>query len=273
MFAEVNGAGPAVLFLHGLGGSSYSWRETWPALAGQYSTYALDLPGFGPHGLPGQESAPLAENAWSVVGLAGAVRSFILSHGLTAPIVVGHSMGGAVALRLAELAIQAGSGFSIARMVLLAPAAFMPNGAAFAGVLAAMDGASRARAILQIAYANVGAISSKQVDAYAKGLTDAHMRVFSALALDLPSIVSPPPRFASITTETSRHLGNPGSYPASGYVATNRRSGERLVRRTTARGARRDPTMRPYSTRREAGRDQCGDCCLLALIGFCRIAP
>ena len=202
MFVEANGAGPAVLFLHGLGGSSYSWRETWPALAGRYSTYAVDLPGFGPRGLPGQESAPLAENAWSVVGLAGAVRSFILSHGLTAPIVVGHSMGGAVALRLAELAIQAGSGFSIAKMILLAPAAFTPNGAAFAGVLAAMDRTSRARAILQIAYANRAAISSKQVDAYAKGLTDAHLRVFSALALDLPRIVSPPPRFASITTET-----------------------------------------------------------------------
>jgi len=73
MFAEVNGVGSAVLFLHGLGGSSYSW----PALAGRYTTYVVDLPGFGPHGLPGQESAPLPEHAWNVVGLANAVQGFI----------------------------------------------------------------------------------------------------------------------------------------------------------------------------------------------------
>jgi pyruvate dehydrogenase E2 component (dihydrolipoamide acetyltransferase) len=202
MFAEVNGTGPPVLFLHGLGGSSYSWRETWPDLAGRYTTYAVDLPGFGPHGLPGQESAPLPENAWNVVGLADAVRGFILSRGLTAPIVIGHSMGGAVALRLAEAANNAGSGFGIARMVLLAPAAFPPNGSAFAGVFTATDAASRARAILQIAYANPGAISQKQVDAYATGLSVGHLPVFSALALDLPRIGSPPPRFAGIAAET-----------------------------------------------------------------------
>jgi pimeloyl-ACP methyl ester carboxylesterase len=87
-------------------------------------------------------------------------------------------------------------------MVLLAPLAFTPNSTAFAGALTAPDGASRARAILQAAYANVAAISPKQVDAYATGLSEGHMRVFSALALDLPHIASPPPQFASISSET-----------------------------------------------------------------------
>ena len=202
MFAEVNGVGPAVLFLHGFGGSSYSWRDTWPALAGRYTTYRVDLPGFGPRGLPGLESAPLSESAWNVVGLANAVRSFIQDHGLTEPIVIGHSMGGAVALRLAELANQAGSGFSIAKMILLAPVAFAPNRAAFAGAVTATDGPSRARAILHSAYANDAAVSQDQIDTYAIGLSDKHMRVFLALALDLPRIESPPPGFASIATET-----------------------------------------------------------------------
>ncbi len=47
-YAHENGAGKNVLLVHGLGGSTFSWRYTAPALAAEgYRVIAVDLPGFG----------------------------------------------------------------------------------------------------------------------------------------------------------------------------------------------------------------------------------
>lgn len=205
MFVDVTGNGPPVVLLHGLGGSSYSWRHvTGPAAGplGGRTRLALDLPGFGPHGLPGGASAPLPEAERDAAGLAAAVAAFIRQRGLVDPIVAGHSMGGSVALRLAELAAQPGAGFRIDRLILLAPVAFTPNGQAFTGALEAPDAKARARGILAAAYADPSAITQEQVDRYAAGLSTAHLPVFLAHALTLPRIEAPPPRFPAITAET-----------------------------------------------------------------------
>ena len=47
MHAEELGAGPPVVLVHGLGAYSISWKETALALSSKYSTYAVDLLGFG----------------------------------------------------------------------------------------------------------------------------------------------------------------------------------------------------------------------------------
>lgn len=47
MYITVQGAGRPAVLIHGLGASSFSWREFAPALATRYKTYLIDLLGFG----------------------------------------------------------------------------------------------------------------------------------------------------------------------------------------------------------------------------------
>jgi magnesium chelatase accessory protein len=82
------GEGPPILLLHGFGGAAWNYSELAPLLAGRRLVIP-DLPGHG-------GSPPLL--APSIAGFADAVAAL-----LDEPAgVFGHSMGGAVALRLAE---------------------------------------------------------------------------------------------------------------------------------------------------------------------------
>ncbi len=83
-----------VLLLHGFGGDLDNWLFNLQALAEQYTVYALDLPGHG------QSEKALADA--SLAGLAASVRSFMDAVGIDQAHLVGHSMGGAVALQLAR---------------------------------------------------------------------------------------------------------------------------------------------------------------------------
>jgi pimeloyl-ACP methyl ester carboxylesterase len=89
----VAGAGPDLLLVHGLGGSALNWVAVAPALAERYRVLVPDLPGHGrssPLPLPSGPSV-FADALAELVGLERA-----------APVpVVGHSLGGLVAVRLA----------------------------------------------------------------------------------------------------------------------------------------------------------------------------
>lgn len=47
VYYEVTGEGPAVVFIHGLSGSSRWWIYNVPVLARRYQVYNLDVVGFG----------------------------------------------------------------------------------------------------------------------------------------------------------------------------------------------------------------------------------
>ena len=80
--------GPPLLLLHGFGGAAWNFSELAPLLAGR-RLIIPDLPGHG-------GSSPLP--APSVAGFADVLTAIVEE-----PVdVVGHSMGGVVALRLAE---------------------------------------------------------------------------------------------------------------------------------------------------------------------------
>lgn len=79
--------------LHGAGGSAALWTQLQAASHGARPVYALDLPGHG-------RSDPL-DGAITIDAYAGAVRRFCDAAGLGRAVFVGHSMGGAIALRLA----------------------------------------------------------------------------------------------------------------------------------------------------------------------------
>ncbi len=89
------GSGPALIFLHGIGASSYSWSLLWPLLINKYRVFVLDLPGFG--------LSPVLEKKWSLDGISSLLKDFIHEQGLKNYVLIGSSMGGAIALRLAQL--------------------------------------------------------------------------------------------------------------------------------------------------------------------------
>jgi pimeloyl-ACP methyl ester carboxylesterase len=89
------GSGQPLVLVHGLGLSWRSWQPVLDALEGRHDVVAIDLPGFGDSPLPDRA-------ALSPARLADAVESEIDRLGLDSPAVVGNSLGGWVALELAQ---------------------------------------------------------------------------------------------------------------------------------------------------------------------------
>jgi 2-hydroxy-6-oxonona-2,4-dienedioate hydrolase len=86
------GTGPAVVLLHGLGESSADWAAVLARLSGSRAVYAPTLPGFQGHDGAGDVSAD---------GHASFVGRFLDAVGLQQAVLVGHSLGGLVALLFA----------------------------------------------------------------------------------------------------------------------------------------------------------------------------
>ncbi len=90
---EEMGSGSVLLLLHGLGGSSYAWRQVAPRLAQRHRVIALDMRGFGHSDKP-------FDLAYSPADQAAVVRAFIKLQNLSRITLIGHSYGGMIALLL-----------------------------------------------------------------------------------------------------------------------------------------------------------------------------
>ena len=91
------GAGePPVLLIHGFGGNLESWSDLQARLAEDRRVVAFDLPGHGDSDATGED--------WGIAALAGAARDLMDALAMDRAHVVGHSLGGAVAIMLAEAA-------------------------------------------------------------------------------------------------------------------------------------------------------------------------
>lgn len=102
--ADVNGlrarflfageAGPPVVLIHGLGASAEIWQFNIEALASRHRVFAPDLPGFGRTEKPEwMDYGPAAYSRF--------IREFLSAAGIGRAALVGHSLGGGVALRSA----------------------------------------------------------------------------------------------------------------------------------------------------------------------------
>ncbi|MEA2126042.1 MAG: hypothetical protein QOI80_2824 [Solirubrobacteraceae bacterium] len=87
------GSGPALVFVHGLGGSWQNWLENLPHFAATHRCIAMDLGGFG-------ESAPVDGDV-SIERFARSVRELLAALDIESAAVIGNSMGGFIALELA----------------------------------------------------------------------------------------------------------------------------------------------------------------------------
>ena len=94
------GRGTPVVFIHGFGASLYSWRHTLaPVVGAGYRVIAFDNRGFGFSDKPAPQEggAPLYTNA----AYARLVVALLDSLDLSSAVLVGHSMGGAIAAEVA----------------------------------------------------------------------------------------------------------------------------------------------------------------------------
>jgi len=109
----VGGEGPPLILVHGLGGAAANWTELVPLVAKRHRVLVPDLPGHG-----GSTALP------AVAGLepfADRVALVAEREGMLPAVVVGHSLGGMIVLRMAllrpedvsALVLAAGAGLSV----------------------------------------------------------------------------------------------------------------------------------------------------------------
>jgi pimeloyl-ACP methyl ester carboxylesterase len=91
---ETYGQGNPIIFLHGLGGTLYTWRHLVGPLAPHYQLILFDLKGAG-------RSPKPYDDKYSMFDQAELIYRFILQNNLHKVTLVGHSFGGGVALLLA----------------------------------------------------------------------------------------------------------------------------------------------------------------------------
>lgn len=90
---RVAGEGPPLLLIHGIGDSSATWRTVIPALARTHRVIAPDLLGHG------ASAKPRAD--YSVAAYANGMRDLLSVLGIDRVTLVGHSLGGGVAMQFA----------------------------------------------------------------------------------------------------------------------------------------------------------------------------
>jgi pimeloyl-ACP methyl ester carboxylesterase len=103
------GAGPSILFVHGLSGSWANWLEQLTPFAARNRLIAVDLPGFG--------HSPGRAGEISMEGYAELLDGLLAELGAGPATVVGNSMGGLIAAELAASHPE-----RVERLVLVSPA-------------------------------------------------------------------------------------------------------------------------------------------------------
>ncbi|HWW53081.1 MAG TPA: alpha/beta fold hydrolase [Acidimicrobiales bacterium] len=89
------GSGPVVVLIHGMAGSSATWRWVAPALAEHYTVVAPDLLGHGRSAKP--------RGDYSLGAYACGIRDLLVALGHERATIVGQSLGGGVAMQFAYL--------------------------------------------------------------------------------------------------------------------------------------------------------------------------
>jgi pimeloyl-ACP methyl ester carboxylesterase len=88
---RVAGSGPPVVLIHGMLNSSSHWRSVALDLAGDYTVIAPDLIGHG------DSAAPRGD--YSLGAHAASIRDLLAAVGIDRATIVGHSLGGGVAMQ------------------------------------------------------------------------------------------------------------------------------------------------------------------------------
>ncbi len=89
------GGGRAMILVPGLSSGPWAWRDTIEHFAGDHVIYAVTLAGF--------DGVPAPKQKTGLLDLADAsLLKLIRTHRIERPVLVGHSLGGTLAIRFAE---------------------------------------------------------------------------------------------------------------------------------------------------------------------------
>ena len=90
---RAGGSGPALVLIHGMAGSSATWRYVLPTLTTHFTVIAPDLAGHG------ESEKPRGD--YSLGAFASGIRDLMLALGHERATLVGQSLGGGVAMQFA----------------------------------------------------------------------------------------------------------------------------------------------------------------------------
>jgi pimeloyl-ACP methyl ester carboxylesterase len=116
VFVHRRGQGPALVLVHGFLMSHWYWRDVVDRLAQAYDVIAIDLPGFGESDRPSPSRYP-----YSLEAMGRTVLGLLDELGVERFALLGHSMGGGVALDVASQAAE-----RVLALVLASAAAYAP---------------------------------------------------------------------------------------------------------------------------------------------------
>jgi pimeloyl-ACP methyl ester carboxylesterase len=161
------GDGPVVVLIHGITSSSRTWRAIMPALAERYTVIAPDLLGHGTSAKP--------RGDYSLGAYASGIRDLLVALEIPRATVVGHSLGGGVAMQFAyqfperiERLVLVDSGGLGGEVSLVLRAATLP-GAEYVLPLLASSPLRGAGAALGSVLGRVGVHASADVRGLAEG--------------------------------------------------------------------------------------------------------
>lgn len=87
----IEGAGPPIVILHGMGNNSQSWKKQLEGLSEQFTVIAWDAPGYGQSSDPKEEFREFSQ-------FADVLKGFIENLHYESVTLLGHSMGAAIAI-------------------------------------------------------------------------------------------------------------------------------------------------------------------------------
>ena len=159
--------------LHGFGASLYTWRYLVPAFTTSNKLILIDLKGFG-------KSPKPKDKLYRIQDQADLVYQFIVEHDLRGLTLVGHSMGGGVALLVSLMLVKENSD-RLSRLVLIDSAGYRQPLPGFIAVLtipiissiafSLLSNRMKARLSLKKCYFDDSKITPEQVAAYAEPLS------------------------------------------------------------------------------------------------------
>jgi pimeloyl-ACP methyl ester carboxylesterase len=170
---EAVGRGPVpIVFLHGFASAHDTWLDMAALFpSDRFTLYLLDLKGFGLSAKPG-------DGAYSVKDQAAMVRDFIQELGLQSLILIGHSLGGTIALRVCLDAQRGEEPFTVRKLVLIDCAAYpqrLPKffrrlRSPFLGplLLRLIPARRMVRMTLEKVFYNAAAVTPERIERYAR---------------------------------------------------------------------------------------------------------
>lgn len=109
-----SGSGPTVILIHGFPMNQQVWSDFAEKLSAWFQVVTPDLPGFG--------KSPALQEGFSLDDVAQTLHTWIKEKKYKQPVIIGHSLGGYIALALADHDLDIMSGMCLFHSTALADA-------------------------------------------------------------------------------------------------------------------------------------------------------